>query len=529
MRRHRDTPGGVGQQVARAAGLVMALFVLSRLTGLARQMIVGAIFGTHADYDAYVAAFRIPDMLFQLVAGGALVSALLPTYTLVRTREGEARGWQLASEVATLVLLLLVITAALVALFARPLVEHLLVPDFSPEQQARTASLLRILLLSTVIFGASGLSMSLLNAHQHFFLPALAPVLYNLGIIGGALLLSRHWGVYGLAWGVVAGAIMHFGVQVPGLWRVGMRFRPSLSLNDPAVRNVLRLMGPRVVGLAAVQVNFLVNTILASGLSPGRLSALDYAFRVMLLPLGVFAQSVATAAFPTFAQQVAEGDIRGMRRALVALLRNILFLTLPATVGLFLLATPLVAVLFQRRAFNATSTALTAAALQAYAVGLCGHAAVEILARAFYSLHDTRTPVTIGVGAMGLNILLNIWWVHRWGHVGLALATSVATLLEGGLLSWMLQRRLGQLLDRQMGIALLKQVGATGLMGWVLASLLVLTRGWPAWATLSLSLPAGIGVYGGSALLLRTDELKDIGNLIAARLLRSRPASPRSG
>ena len=508
------------RQVAQAAGLVMALFVLSRLTGLARQMIVGAYFGTSADYDAYVAAFRIPDMLFQLVAGGALVSALLPTYTTVRTREGQARGWQLASEVATLVLLVLMLSAVVVGLLARPLVAHILVPDFSPDQQRLTASLLQILLVSTVIFGASGLSMSILNAHQHFFLPALAPVLYNLGIIGGAVVLSRSWGVYGLAWGVVVGAAMHFGVQVPGLRRLGMRFRPALSLDDPAVRNVLRLMGPRVVGLAAVQVNFLVNTILASGLSAGRLSALDYAFRVMLLPLGIFAQSVATAAFPTFAQQVAEGRLKGMRRTLMALLRNILFLTLPATVGLIILASPLVAVLFQRRAFDASSTHLTAVALQAYAVGLCGHAAVEILARAFYSLHDTRTPVSIGVGAMLLNILLNVWWVRVWGHVGLALANSIATLLEGGLLYWMLHRRLGGLMSRTMGGSLLRQGVATAVMAWTLLSLRALMVTWPAWSVLLLGLAMGTGVYLGSALILRAEEVEEVGRLLARRVWR---------
>ncbi len=506
----------VGRRVARAAGLVMALFLVSRVTGLARQMIVGAYFGTSPDYDAYVAAFRIPDMLFQLVAGGALVSALLPTYTSVRTREGVGRAWQLVSEVLTLVFLILTLAAVLVALFARPLVAHLLVPDFTPAQQALTASLLRILLLSTVIFGVSGLAMSVLNAHYHFFLPALAPSMYNLGIIGGAVLLGRTWGVYGLAWGVVVGAALHLGVQLPGLRRVGMRFRPAFSLADPAVRTVLRLMGPRVVGLAAVQVNFLVNTVLASGLSPGRLSALDYAFRLMLLPLGIFAQSVATAAFPTFAQQVAEGDTGGMQRTLRALLRNILFLTLPATVGLFFLATPLVAVLFQRRAFDATSTALTAAALRAYAVGLCGHAVVEILARAYYALQDTRTPVLIGVAAMGLNILLNLWWVHLWGHVGLALANSVATLLEGTTLILVLQRRLGHVMARDLSWSLGRQLVAAVVTAWALWSLSTLIS-LPAWLTLGLGTLLGVGVYLGMAVLLDSDEVGEITHLLSSR------------
>ncbi len=514
-----------GRAIARAAGLVMALFVLSRLTGLARQIIVGALFGTSPAYDAYVAAFRLPDMLFQLVAGGALVSALLPTYTTVRTREGEARGWHLVSEVATLVVVVLLVAAGLMALFARPLVAHILVPDFPPERQALTASLLRVLLLSTVIFGASGLAMSVLNAHRHFFLPALAPALYNLGIILGAVVLGPRWGVHGLAWGVVAGAAMHFGVQVPGLVRVGMRYRPAISLADPAVRNVLRLMGPRVAGLAAVQINFLVNTILASGLSAGSLSALDYAFRVMLLPLGIFAQAVATAAFPTFAQQVADENVAGMRGTLAALARAILFLTIPAAVGLILLARPLVIVLFQRRAFDATSTHLTVMALRAYAVGLCGHALVEILARAFYSLHDTRTPVTIGIAAMAMNVALNVWWVRVWGHTGLALANSVATLLEALALYLVLGRRLGGLITRAMAMAIARQVLAAGGMAVALLGLARVANAWPALPLLAVGIALGAGVYLAIAVLLRAPEVMGVARMLRAQITRSAPAS----
>ncbi len=518
--RTRGASSSTGARVARAAGLVMTLFVLSRVTGLARQMIVGALFGTSPAYDAYVAAFRLPDMLFQLVAGGALVSALLPTYTTVRTREGPARGWQLVSEVASLVLLILIFLALVLALLAHPLVTHILVPDFSPAQQDLTTALLRVLLLSTVIFGASGLAMSVLNAHQHFFYPALAPVLYNLGIILGAVGLGPRWGVYGLAWGVILGALMHFGVQVPDLLRVGWRFHPAVSLRDPAVRQVLRLMAPRVLGLAAVQVNFLVNTILASGLGPGRLSALDYAFRVMLLPLGVFAQAVATAAFPTFAQQVAEHDLNGMRRTLVALVRTILFLTIPATVGLILLARPLIVVLFQRRAFDVMSTSLTVMALRAYALGLWGHALVEILARAFYSLHDTRTPVIIGVTAMGLNIILNLWWVHVWSHVGLALANSVATLLEALTLYLVLNRRLGHLWSSETAWGIGKQVMAAGGMGGVLYLLTHAGISGTAWGLFFLGLFLGTGTYVVMAAVLRVPELLYVWNLAVRRFRR---------
>ena len=506
------------RRVARAAGLVMALFVLSRLTGLARQVIVGAYFGTSPDYDAYVAAFRLPDMLFQLVAGGALVSALLPTYTTLRAREGAARGWALVSGVMTLVLVVLTVGAVLLALTADILVRHLLVPEFSSAQQALTASLLRVLLIGTVIFGLSGVAMSVLNAHQHFFLPALAPSLYNLGIVGGAVFLSPRWGVHGLAWGVVGGAALHFGVQVPGLWRVGWRYRPRWAWRDPGVRHVLALMGPRVLGLAAVQVNFLVNTMLASGLPPGRLSALDYAFRLMLMPLGIFAQAVATAAFPTFAEQAARGERRDLQHTVRRLLQGVTFLTLPATVGLVLLAQPLVAALFQRQAFTATSTALTATALQAYAVGLCGHALVEVLARAFYALHDTRTPVAIGVAAMALNIALNFWWVRVWGHVGLALANSVATLVEAMALVVTLRQVLGGL-DLRAWITALRAQALAGVgMGVGIWGVGRVLAGGSPWLVLVPAAIVGGILYVALAYALGLEEARHTAAYLKQRL-----------
>ena len=506
-----------GRQVARAAGLVMALFVLSRLTGLARQILVGALFGTSPDYDAYVAAFRLPDMLFQLVAGGALVSALLPTYTTLRTQEGPARAWTLVSEIVTLVLVVLTVGAGVLALVAQPLVRYVLVPDFTPAQQFLTASLLRVLLMSTVIFGLSGIAMSVLNAHQHFFLPALAPSLYNLGIIGGALLLGPWWGVHGLAWGVVFGALMHLLVQIPGLRRLGMPLSPRLRWRDPAVQHVIRLMAPRVLGLAAVQINFLVTTILASGLPPGRLSALDYAFRVMLLPLGIFAQAVGTAAFPTFARQAAAQQWETLRRTLVQLVRSVTFLTMPATMGLWWLAWPLIAVLFQRQAFDATSTALTAAALRAYVVGLGGHALVEILARAFYALHDTRTPVVIGVLAMGLNVIFSIWWVQFWQHIGLALANSVATLLEAAALLVVLHRR-GYVRNLgDIGKPLFGQGLATLGMGGVLWGTLTLTAAAGAGVQLMAGLAAGSIAYLLLAVLLGQPEVRALWRLVRSR------------
>ena len=376
-------------QIARAAGLVMALFVVSRALGLLREMVIGHQFGTSGDLDAYLAAFRLPDILFQIVAGGGLASAFIPTFAGYLARSDERGSWRLASNIINLVLIVTAVLAGLAALLAPWLMRAVIAPGFDPGRQELAARLMRLMLVTPVIFGVSGVAMGTLNARQHFLLPALAPILYNLGIICGALLLAPGLGVQGLAWGVVAGALGHLLVQIPGLIRHGFRYTLTADLRDAGVREVIRLMLPRMVGLAAVQVSFLVNTILASGLVAGSLAALNYAWLLMLLPQGAFAQAVATAAFPTFSAQVAKGQQAELRSALAATLRAVLYVTLPAAVGLIVLRRPLVQLLFERGAFTAASTHMVAGALALYALGLPAHSVVEIIVRAFYAMHDT--------------------------------------------------------------------------------------------------------------------------------------------
>lgn len=504
----------------------MIFFVLSRVAGLAREVVIGARFGTSPELDAYLAAFRVPDILFQLVAGGALGSAFIPTFAGYWARGNREAAWLLFSRVVNLVTLLLVFIAAVVAVAAEPLVAQIIAPGFTPEQQLLTAQLMRWMLLSTIIFGASGLIMGALNAVQHFLLPAAAPVFYNLAIIVGALLLAPRLGIAGLVVGVIVGALLHFLIQLPGLWRVHAGYRPALSVTDPGVREVMRLMGPRVLGLFFVQMHFLVNTILASGLAPGRLSALNYAWLLMLLPQGVFAQSIATAIFPTFAAQVAAEDVPAMRAAFGQIIRTIFFLTIPAAVGLYILRVPLITVLLERSAFTAESTTLVAYALQFYAIGLVAHAGVEIVVRAFYALHDTWTPVLVGIGAMVLNILFSLWWVSRLEHGGLALANSVATALELLLLLWLLRSRIGGI----AGDKLLSAVGRHLLAALVMALTL---RFWLNWLATQLGDDAGYMwlavitgvvwaalVYGLSALLLRCGELQPVVAIVKRRLRR---------
>lgn len=501
-------------RIAQAASLVMALFVASRALGLVREMVIGARFGASADLDAYLAAFRLPDLLFTLVAGGALASAFIPTFSERLALGDEASAWSLAAKVANLLVLALTGLAVLAGLAAQPLVSHIIAPGFSPDQQLLTVSLMRWMLVSTIIFGLSGLVMGVLNSYQHFLLPALAPVAYNTAIIVAAWLLAPLWGVRALVVGVVAGAMLHLLVQAPGLRHFHVRWTPSLSLADPGVREVLRLMAPRVLGLAVVQLNFLVNVFLASHLVPGSISALNYAWLIMLLPQGIFAQAIATAAFPTFAHQAAKGERLAMQDTLGRILALLLFLTAPAALLLFLLRTPLISLLLQRGAFDMHATEMTAYALRFYALGLVGHAVVEVVARGFYALKDTLTPVLVGVSAMTLNVLLSLWWVGPFAHGGLALANSVATLLEMTALLWLLRRRLGGWSEALVGRSFLKTLGASVVMGVVV---LVLLRLFPEWPRPVQAVGIGamaVLVYGATAWFLGSPEIRALPQLM---------------
>ncbi|HJW84127.1 MAG TPA: murein biosynthesis integral membrane protein MurJ, partial [Anaerolineae bacterium] len=452
------------RQIARAASVVMLAFVASRVLGLAREIVIGARFGTSAELDAYLAAFRLPDLLYQLIAGGALGSAFIPTFARTLAA-GDPRGaWRLASAVINIVTLTLAAAAALAAIVAPALVQAIIAPGFDADRQALTVSLMRAMLIAPVIFGASGVIMGALNAQQHFLLPAVAPIMYNLAIIAGAVFLAPALGAGGLAIGVVAGALGHLLIQIPGLARHGARYSPVLDVNNPGVRQVARLMGPRVLGLAIVQLNFLVNTNLASRLGEGAVSALNYAWLLMLLPQGVFAQSIATAAFPTFAAQAARDQIDDMRRSLSSALRATLCLSLPAAVGLIVLGAPLVQLLLERGEFTSASTRAVAGTLQFFALGLAAHSALEIVTRAFYARRDTRTPVIVGAAAMGLNVILSLLLIGPLAQGGLALANSIATTLETLALAWLIRARLGGIDGRRVSLAALKTAAASLIM-----------------------------------------------------------------
>ncbi len=507
-------PGSsANQQIARAAGIVMAGFILSNLAGLARQILIADLFGTEGIIDAYYAAMGVPDMIFALAAGGALASAFIPTLSEFLAKEDYEGGMHLTSSIANLIILVMAVVGALVYVFAAPVVRVFLAPEAAAQQQQLTADLLRVLLISPVLLGLSGLITGVLQAHQSFVLPSLSSTMYWLGIIFGLVFFVPRLGIYGLAWGTILGTALHLVIQLPGLRKLpGIRYTPALGLRNPAVRKVGRLMLPRLFGAAVVQLNFLVSINMTSGMPAGSLTAFKNAYMVMTMPQVVIAQAISIAAFPTFSAQIAKGKRGELRTSLASTLRSILFLSLPAAMGLILLRVPLVSLLFQRGAFDDRSVALTAWALLWFSLGLVSHSLLEIVVRAFYAMQDTRTPVMIGAGAMGLNVVFSLTLpgvFSRLGwmpHGGLALANTLATTLEVGVLLWLMRKRLNGLKGRFLLKGAVQSVVAAAAMSGAIVWWLGWMQTGAVWISGLGGIALGGAVYAVLMLVLKVEE-----------------------
>lgn len=505
------------RQIARAAGTVMVAMIISQVVGLVKNILIAHAFGTGIENEAFFAANRFTDILYNLVAGGALGSAFIPTFTTLLTQNARSRAWKLASSVANLVTLILTLLGTATFIFAPWVVENILAPGFkgNAELMLMTVRLLRLQLPAPVLFGISGLLMGILNAHQSFLFPALAPAMYSLGTIFGVLVLVPRMGVSGLGVGVVMGALLHLLVQAPAWLKLPERsYRLMLGLNLAEVREVARLMAPRLLGVAAVQLNFLINTRLASAQGEGSLTGISLAFPLMIMPQAAIAQSIAIAALPTFSAQIAGGKKDEMRSSLAATLRGILLLALPATVGLIMLRVPLVTFLFKGDVFTQDSVMLVAWALLWYAAGLVGHSVVEIVSRAFYALHDTRTPVILGVLAMSLNVGLSYLFsalFARLGwmpHGGLALANSLATALEMVALLLVMRKRLGGLEGGRVWKAAGQGLMGAGLMGAALWGWIMLTMTASPAIVVTGGVVVGGLAYGAILMLLKVPEVR---------------------
>ena len=522
-------PAAVGprRNLYSAAVVVGLAFVVSRVLGLAREIIIGARFGTGSEAAAYFAAFRIPDLLFLMVMSGAFGSAFVPVFAGFLGAGQVDRAWRLASNVLTIMVEAFVVVAAVTFIFADPLVRHVVAPELPSATQDLVVELTRILLLSPLFLGLGAAAKSLLEANNNFALPAFAPVTYNAAVVLGALFLVPRYdlrdGVRVLAWCIVAGAVGHVLTQLPGLVRVGMRYQFLPVPAAEGIGAVAKLLGPRIVGQAAFQINFtLVATNFASRLdeSGSRVAALNYAYQLMMLPHGLFAIAVSTVIFPAMARQWANRDAAALKATLADALRPLIFLTLPASAALMILARPIVQTLFQIGQFSAQSTTLVAQALPPFAAGLFALALVETVARAFYAMHDTRTPLVASLLAIAVNIVAAFALTQGlgFGHRALAASISVTTGMEGLILLGVLHRRLGPF-DLAVWRALAKSGGATVVM--VVALLLIrapLTAmtdpggGKSLWqvAVFGFAVLAGLGVYLLAAWALRVQELTEL-------------------
>jgi len=525
--------------VLRAAGLVGILVLAGRIVGLVREMVMLNYLGTNTlEATAFAVASRFPEAIFYIVAGGAIGSAFIPTFSAYFVRQDEAGGWRLFSAVINLITVVVAVIALLAMWFAPQIVTMVYGEKVAaePDLLPLTVSLMRVMLLSTVIFAASGVIMGALNARQHFFLPALAPLIYNLGIIlGGVVWEDATAGptmgkAMGFAVGTVIGAAGHLLIQLPGLYQKQAKYTAVLTIRDPGVIKVLKLMAPRVLGLSFSQINMFV--ILAftgtAVFALGSLPAINVAFRIINLPLGIIGIALGIAAFPTLSTLAAQNALDQMREIVTDSLRLLLFLGLPITLLLVFLAEPVVSVLFERGLFDAESTSYAAAALTYFSVGLIALMMLEVISRTFYSLSDTWTPVLAGGFQIVVMVVLSVWLSFglfpQGGGLplaGLALGFRISNYVEVALLLWLLRRKIGRLNGRSLFNSTWRLIGAGGAMTAVLWLLVVMLPASSDWILLVMG-----GVLGGAAyllacLLLRVPELQSFIDYGRRRLKRA--------
>jgi putative peptidoglycan lipid II flippase len=457
--------------LARSAGVIGIATMTSRVLALVREQVIAYLFGAGNAVDAYNVAFRIPNLVRDLFAEGAMSAAFVPTFTRTLSRDGKEAAWRLGRQVVTALLLATGLLVILGVVFAPALVRTF-AGSFAevPGKLELTVLLTRLMLPFLMMVAVAAAFMGMLNSLNRFFVPALSPAMFNVGSLVCLLALvplvpAIGWPpITAAAIGVLVGGLGQAALQWPMLRREGFRYRPALDLRDPGLQRVLILMGPGTLGLAATQINVFVNTVLATGEGTGAVSWLNYAFRLMYLPLGIIGVSIATAAIPAISRHAARDDLSGVRKEVAGGLSMMLLLNVPATLGLIVLARPIVALLFERGQFSAADTDATALALICYAVGLTGYSAVKIASPTFYALHESRTPVLVSVGSVAVNVALNLVLVRYLSYYGLALGTSITALLNAGLLLTLLRRRLGGLEGRRLFSVLVRTVVAALVM-----------------------------------------------------------------
>jgi putative peptidoglycan lipid II flippase len=438
--------------IARSSLIIAVFFAIDKVLGFVRQVLTAHQFGLTYQIDVFNAANNIPDLLSALISGGALGIALIPVLSEYLEKHGRPASWDLFSRILNLAFLVTGAIALLIILLASPLVDHIIAPGFPPEQKALTVELMRLDLLAIIIFSISGLLMAGLQANQHFLLPAMAPAMYNIGQIFGVTILSPSQGfnlgpvtlpafglgIHGLVYGVILGALLHLGIQVPGLLHYGFRWAPAIDLRNAGVRQVLRLLGPRVLTMFFLQFFFIARDNLASRLGEGSVTALNYGWFIMQVPETLIGSAIAIALLPTLSEQIARGEIELFGQTVNRAIRAILALTLPIAALLSVGLPPLVQRVF---GFDAAGTALVVWATRAYLIGLMGHALLETASRSFYAQQDALTPLFAAALNAGVYLLFALPLSRTLGTAGIALATTVSFTGEALLLLYLLNRR----------------------------------------------------------------------------------------
>ena len=532
-----DAPNARTERLnTRAAGVIGLAVMCSRVLGLARDQLFAALFGV-GGMDAFLAAFRIPNLLRDLFAEGALSTAFVTTFTKTIAREGDDAAWRLANKVATLTLVVLGSICIVGMLFSSQIVAAM-APGFPPVKAALTAQLTTIMFPFIVMVSMAALVMGMLNAKSVFGVPAMASSFFNIGsIVGGVALgalFDPHFGPHaliGVAYGTLIGGALQFAVQGPSLSRLGFRYRPDFRWRDPGVSAILRLMGPSVIAASTTQFNVLINSIFASTLGEGAITWLAFAFRLMQLPLGLFGVALGTVTLPLLSRLVVAGHMDGFRSELARAIRLMFLLTIPSTIGLMVLAEPIMSVLYQHGKVNAYEAVQMGGALRFYAIGLAGYAALKVLVNAFYALDRRKTPMFVSFLAVGLNLLFN--WIFtfqlHWGHLGLAFSTGCVATCNFLLLYVLMYRQLHGLELGRMMVLLTK----TAVAGAALAAVCAVSVRWPLadwasqafWYKTALLFGTIIGagvVFLGVGSALRIEELQELATMVKRRVLRRR-------
>ncbi|SNB44968.1 murein biosynthesis integral membrane protein MurJ [Geobacter sp. DSM 9736] len=517
------------KNIARAAGVLGFATILSRIMGMVRDIVVSRIFGAGFATDAFFAAFQIPNMLRRFFAEGALTSAFVPTFAEYRTREGE----ESARELANICFTLLTIVMAGITLFGilfSPQIVHLMFPGFAsqPSKMELTVFLNRLMFPYIFFISLVALCMGILNTLRHFFTPAISTVFLNIAMIVCALFLHDRFAVpiTALAVGVLVGGLLQLLLQLPTLYRLGFPIRPNFSFGHPAVKRISLLMGPSIFGAGVYYLNIMVGAILASFLPQGSVSYLYYAQRLFEFPQGIFTVSIAQAVLPSLSSQAAAGRYEEMKESLAFGMRLTLFITVPAALGLMVCSTPIFSLIFMGGAFDYEKAVRSGEALFYYSMGLTVVAMVRVLVPAFYAQKDTKTPVATAFAAFLLNVIFSLLLMKPLLHGGLALATTLSSLVNLLLLVWLLRRKIGPFGGKSLALSGLKALLASlpmaglvyfimGAIDWSVPGEKVLKTG-----VLGGAIVAGMALFMLCAHLLRCEEAHEVVRLVRRKILK---------